>query len=133
MSRPASKSATVAVLGYVKDDVARSWGDHGQGYSKGSPLELRLDRGGDHEIVRIPSESIAGVLRGASQGGETSVQVLLREDARIETVSRTSVNDLLRGISDKSLTIKVPTWNVIYADPQITTRLTELAAAGKVG
>lgn len=133
MSRPASKSATVAVLGYVKDDVARSWGDQGQEYSRGTPLELRIDRGGDHEIVRIPSNSIAGVLRGASQGGETSVQVLLREDAQIETVSRTSVSDLLRGISDKSLTFKQPTWNVIYADPQITARLTELTTAGKVG
>jgi hypothetical protein len=132
MSRPAEKGATVAVLGYVQDDVARSWGAQGQGYAKGNPLELRLDRGADHEIVRIPPESIAGILQGASHGGETSVQVLLREDAQLETVSRTSVSSLLRGISDRSLTFKVPTWNVIYADPQLTAKLTDLAS-GKLG
>jgi hypothetical protein len=114
MSNKAQKSETYAVIGYVPDEVAKSLG---QGYGK--PLELRTKRGSDHGIVRIQPDHIAGILHGASQGGETGVQVFLKEKATVETVSRGIASDLhLRGISDPTIIWHQPPIFVIYAHPQ---------------
>ena len=120
----AQKGETYAVVGYVADEVAKSLGSQGPGRA----LEVRIDRGNDNEVVRIPADAIAGVLQGASQGKETSVQVLLKPGAEVETVYRGAARDLhLRPISDVSLIFKRLPINVIYVDPILTTRLTELA------
>jgi hypothetical protein len=114
MSNPAGKSATYAVIGFVPDEVARSLGN--QGYGK--PLEIRTERGKDHEVVRIQPDHIVGVLQGASQGGETGVQVILKENTTVETVSRGVSNQLhLRPISDLGTIIHKPPIFVIYIDP----------------
>ncbi len=126
MAKPAAqkKGATYAVLGYVSDDVAKSLA--GQ-ETHGRALEVRIDRGNDQEIVRIPADAVAGVLQGASQGGETSVQVLLKDKAQVETVTRGLASDLhLRAIGDKGLVFKLPPYNVIYVQPELTGSLLNL-------
>ncbi len=115
MSNSVEKGAAYAVIGFVSDEVAKSLGTEGHGKA----LELRTERGKDHEIVRIQPEHIAGILQGASQGGETGVQVILKEKATVETVSRGVASDLqLRAISDPSVVIHRPPIFVIYVDPQ---------------
>lgn len=100
MAKTEQQDAMYAVIGYVPDEVAKSLG--AEGYGKA--LELRTKRGNDHQIVRVQPDQIAGILQGASQGGETGVQVFLKENATVETVSRGIASDLhLRGISDPSL------------------------------
>ena len=118
-----------AVVGYVPDKVAKALG------SKGKPtetVELKLDRGSDNATyVRISPGDIAGVLVGASQKGETGVQVFLKEKANVETVSRGLVADFLTPIRDLSfLKFRVPI-NVIYVDPQFLNRLVELGTLKK--
>lgn len=122
--QPANRGVMYAVVGYVADDVAKSLDSGGLG---GRALELRVDQGKDQEIIRIQPDDIAGVLQGASRAGETSVQVLLKDRANVETVSRGLASDLfLRPIGDASLVFKRPPLNVIYVDPQFTQRLTDL-------
>lgn len=114
MSTPGHVGASYAVIGFVSDEVAKSAGS-GQ---YGKPLEVRTQRGSDHEAVRIPPDQIAGVLHGASQGGETSVQVILKENAKVETLSRGVASDLhLRPILDPGTIIHKPPIFVIYIDP----------------
>jgi len=129
MSKPAGQSATYAVIGFVPDEVARSIGK--QGYGKA--LEIRTERGKDHEVVRIQPDHIVGVLHGASQGGETGVQVILKENATVETLSRGVSSELhLRPISDLSTIIHKPPIFVIYIDPhgpRLPDILRELSAA----
>ena len=125
MSTP-QQNATYAVIGYVSNEVAKSLGSHG--YGKG--LEVRTERGSDHEIVRIKADDIVGVLQGASQKGETSVQVLLRDKAVVETASHGVASELhLRPISDLSVVFKRPPINVIYIDPRNIAKLTEISKA----
>lgn len=111
-----------AVVGYVPDKVAK--GLKGQ---PTAPLEVKLERGGDSSTyVRVNPADIAGVLVGASQKGETGVQVFLKDKANVETVSRAAVADFLTPIRDLSfLKFRVPI-NVIYVDPQFLNRLVEL-------
>lgn len=117
MANTEQQDATYAVIGYVPDEVAKSLGAGGSGgYGKG--LELRIQRGSDQEIVRVQPDHIAGVLQGASQGGETGVQVFLKENATVETVSRGVARDLhLRGISDPSLGWHRPPLVSIFVHP----------------
>jgi hypothetical protein len=115
MSNSAGKSAAYAVIGFVPDEVAKSLGKQGYG---GKPLEVRTERGKDQDVVRIQPDHVVGVLHGASQGGETAVQVILKESSTVETVSRGVSNELhLRPITDPGTIIHKPPIFVIYVDP----------------
>ena len=113
---------TYAVIGYVSDEVAKSLGQEGHGRS----LEVRVERGNDREVVRIPAGAVAGVLHGASQGGETGVQVLLKEGATVEAVTTHGIaGDLdLKAILDPGLFHRKPLVNVIFVAPEFVPRLT---------
>jgi len=114
MAKMKQQDATYAVIGYVPDEVAKSLG--AKGYGKA--LELRTRRGSDHQIVRVQPDQIAGILHGASQGGETGVQVFLKENATVETVSRGIASDLhLRGISDPNIWWYQPPVVSIFVSP----------------
>ena len=114
MAKMKQQDATYAVIGYVSDEVAKSL--RGEGYGKA--LELRTKRGSDHQIVRVQPDQIAGILHGASQGGETGVQVFLKENATVETVSRGIASDLhLRGISDPNVWWHQPPVVSIFVPP----------------
>jgi hypothetical protein len=117
MAKTEQQDATFAVIGYVPDEVAKSLGAGGAG-GYGKALELRTKRGSDHQIVRVQPDHIAGILHGASQGGETGVQVFLKENATVETVSRGIASDLhLRGISDPNIWWHQPPVVSIFAPP----------------
>ena len=112
------QNATYAVIGYVPDEVAKSLGTGGAG-GYGRALELRIKRGSDQEIVRVQPDHIAGILHGASEGGETGVQVFLKENATVETLSRGIASDLhLKGISDPSVWWHRPPLVMIFVHPQ---------------
>ena len=121
MSETAQQSLAYAVIGYVSDEVAKSLGTQGHG----KPIEVRIERGSDHEVVRIPAEAVSCILHGASEGGETGVQVLLKDDGKVETLTRSVAKELfLRRIPDASINFPRLPINVIYADPF---RLAEIA------
>lgn len=111
-----------AVVGYVPDKVAKAVSSTGK-YAE--TLEVNMERGGDM-LVRIRPEGIAGVLVGASQKGETSVQVLLKENASLETVSRAALTDFLKPIRDFSFIKFRPPLSVIYVDPRFIDKLVDL-------
>lgn len=113
-----------AVVGYLPDRVAKSLGTKGQ---SAEPIEVKLDRGKENDVyVRVRPGDVAGVLLGASQKGETGVQVFLKENATVETFTRGLVSDFLRPIRDLSFIKIRPPYNVIYVDPQFLDRLVKL-------
>lgn len=111
-----------AVVGYVPDATAEAIGSEGQ---YGEPLEVRLEREGEVH-VRVNPDDVAGVLLGASQKGETGVQVLLKEKATVETFTRGSADSFLNRIHDLNLWPWRPPIVVIYVDPQNWKKLVEL-------
>jgi hypothetical protein len=114
-----------AVVGYLPDKAAKSLGSTGQ-YTE--PLEVKMERGSDNPMhVRIRAEDVAGVLVGASQKGETGVQVFLKDNATVETFSRNLVSDFLKPIKDFSFIKYRPPINVIYVHPQFIDRLVDLS------
>jgi hypothetical protein len=111
-----------AVVGYVSDATAKAIGSKRQ---HAKPLEIRLERGSEMH-VRINPDDVAGVLMGASQKGETSVQVLLNDKATVETFTRGSVSSFLKPIRDLSLVHYRPPIAVIFVPPQQLDKLVEL-------
>lgn len=113
-----------AVVGYLPDKAAKSLATQGQ-YTEA--LEVKLDAGaGGNTYVRIAPNDIAGVLVGASQKGETTVQVLLKDNATVETFTRAAASDLLRPIRDPGLFPWRPPINVIFVDPRFLDKLVDL-------
>jgi hypothetical protein len=112
-----------AILGYLPNATAKA---ASRGELK-APLEVRLEQGKDAAQVRIDQKDILGVLLGASRQGETSVQILVKPDAKIETMSRgTTADFVLHPIPDTSLFRFRPPINKIFIDPQLAQRLVEL-------
>ena len=109
-----------AVVGTLSDSVAKRISSKG-GLSE--PLEIKLD---NNMYVRVQPGDVAGVLSGASKKGETSVQVLLKENATVETFARGKVADFLKPIRDFgffNFTIPV---NKIFVSPQVADKLLDL-------
>jgi hypothetical protein len=127
MSTAIEQGMAYAVLGYVPDQVAKSLGSQAHGQA----IELRVERGKDHEVIRIQPHDVAGVLHGASHNGETSVQVLLKENAQVETVSRGVAGDLfLRQIKDPVTVIPRNNIYAIYVDHKYLTKIPGIVFAG---
>ncbi len=111
-----------AVVGYLPDAVAKAWaGKHQQ-----EPLNVRLEQGSDDMHVSIRAADVVGVLVGASQKGETAVQIILKDDAKVDTVWRGTTSELLRPIRDLSIFKFRPPINVIYFDPRLVDKLVQL-------
>jgi hypothetical protein len=111
-----------AVVGYVPDEIAGALGSEGR---PDEHLEVKLERESEMH-VRIRPDDVAGVLVGASHKGETSVQVLLNEEATVETFTRGSASSFLRPIRDYNLWPWRPPIVVIFIDPQQLPKLVEL-------
>ena len=112
-----------AVVGFLPDAIAKasSQGQHHE------PLEVRLDSGNGEMFVKVNANDVSAVLLGAAHKGQTSVQVLLKENAKVDTVVRGTASDLfLRAISDFSLFKLRPPINVIYIDPPLVNKLVAL-------
>ena len=117
-------NAMHAVVGYLPDAVAKAWAAHGH---HKEPLEVRLEQGSDEMHVTIHAGDVIGVLTGASQKGETSVQVFVKENAKLDTVARATASDfLLKAIRDPGFLRYRPPFNVIYVDPRIVDKLVQL-------
>ena len=111
-----------AVVGFLSDKATKAIGTKG---APSEPLEIRV--GDDSNLyVRIQPKDIAGVLTGASKKGETSVQVLLKENAAVETITRAKAADFLKPIRDFTFVNFRPPINVIYIDPIFIDKLVSL-------
>jgi hypothetical protein len=113
-----------AVIGYMPDDAAKALASAKQ---PSGAVEVRLERGRDDMHVKIDAKDVAGVLLGASQKGETGVQVFLRDKASVETVARGFASDLvLRPIKDLTLFPYRPPLVSIFASPTLIKQLVDL-------
>jgi hypothetical protein len=110
-----------AVVGYVPDAVAKTIGSK----RPTKPLEILLEPGSAMH-VRIGPEDVAGVLMGASQKGQTSVQVLLNDKATVETFVRGPIGNFLKPIRDFSTIVWKPPLVSIYVHPQLLDKLVAL-------
>ena len=112
-----------AVVGFLPDATAKA---ASQGHNK-APLEVRMEQGSDAMHVRIDSGDVIGVLLGASNKGETSVQVFVKPTAKLDTVARGAAADLLlKPIRDTSLFWFRPPINKIFVDPRVVQKLVAL-------
>jgi len=111
-----------AVVGFVPNAVAKTLGSHG---SPTKPLEVQLEPGNEMH-VRVQPDDVAGVLIGAAQKGGTSVQVLLKDTAQVETFIRGRANEFLRPIRDFSTIVWRPPLVSIYVHPQLLDKLVAL-------
>ena len=106
-----------AVVGFLSDAVAKSI----SGQAPSEPLDIKLDRGGD-TFVRVQPGDVASIWTGPSKEGETGVQVLLKENATVETLTRDGA-DFLRPIKDGSIVPLRPPIFVIYIPPFMAEKL----------
>jgi hypothetical protein len=112
-----------AVIGYLPDATAKA---ASQGNHK-APLEVRMEQGKDDMLVRIEAADVLGVLLGASSKGETGVQIFVKPNANINSITTGVAADLaLQPIRDSSLFRFRPPINVIYIDPQLAPKLLAL-------
>jgi hypothetical protein len=112
-----------AVVGYLPDAVAKACasGQHKE------PLQVRLEQGNDHMHAKVHPNDVTGVLLGASHNGETSVQVFVKDAAKVDLVLQsTALGIAARPISDFGFGWLRPPINVIYIDPQFIRNLVEL-------
>ena len=72
-----------AVTGYVPDADAATLRKGASG-----SVEVQPERDASEVRMRVRGEDVAEVRVGSSQGGQTLVQLLLRENAEVETVLR---------------------------------------------
>jgi hypothetical protein len=117
-----------AVVGYLPDAVAKKWASGGQ---QKQALEVRMEPGSDEMHVTISPTDVTGVLLGASQKGETSVQVFVKKSAQVSTVARGVASDLvLRPIRDLGFFRSRAAISVIFADARMVDKLVQLNREG---
>jgi hypothetical protein len=102
-----------AVTGYLPTEIAEQLQS---GKTDGGSLDLRAESGSDLVVMRVKMGEIAEVRVGATAKGETLVQIILAENAQVETVVRTEAN--LQGLRR-------------FNDP-VVQRLTALATAKSI-
>lgn len=113
-----------AVVGFLPDAVAKAFASNG--YQE-KQVNVRMEHGSDEMHVTIHAADILGVLSGASQKGETAVQVFLKDDAKVDTVASGTVSEWLRPIRDFGFFKFRPPINVIYYDPRLVEKLVQLS------
>ena|SRR5437879_4977968 len=72
----------IAVTGYVPDKIAK------QLKKQWDSIDVHPDRKEGDAFVRVESSAVRDIRIGASKGGTTLVQLILNDDASIETVVR---------------------------------------------
>lgn len=76
-----------AVTGYVPDEVARGLNRGGSG-----SVDVRPERGVQEVAARVQLAEVEDVRVGSSSNGETLVQLILRDEATVETVLRSQAS-----------------------------------------
>jgi len=102
-----------AVTGYVPNEIAERLESGNIG---GASVDLRAESGSDLVVMRVKMTEISEIRMGASAKGETLVQIILTENAHVETVVSTEAN--LQGLRR-------------FNDP-VVQRLTALATAKSI-
>ena len=103
----------IAVTGYVPDDVAKQL----TGGKHRSPVKVFAQAGREEVFARIDPAQIAEVRAGASSQGTTLVQLILKENAPVETIiSSLAARDWLQRLNDPVLgsLIERIKWKVIF-------------------
>jgi hypothetical protein len=108
-----------AVIGYLADEAASAIGAKGV---PSGPLEISVGEG-SNTYVRIQPDAVAGVWTGPSKNGQTGVQVLLKENATVETITRGPAADFLQPIKDSTFVPMRPPIFVIYIPPFVAEKL----------
>jgi len=78
----------MAVTGYVPDDVAKQL----TGGKHGGPVKVFAQPGREEVFAQIDPSQIAEVRDGASSQGTTLVQLILKENAPVETIISSRAN-----------------------------------------
>ncbi len=121
-------NAMHAVVGFLPDAVAKA---SASGQHK-EPLQVRLEQGNDQIHAQVHPNDVLGVLLGASQKGETSVQIFVKDDAKVDMVFQGKALDLaLQPIKDLSIVWQRPPINVIYIHPQFMKQLVDMNNQGQ--
>jgi hypothetical protein len=116
-------NAVHAVVGYLPDAIAKALasGQHKE------PLQVRLEQGNDYIHAKVNHTDVTGVLLGASQNGETSVQIFVTDAAKVDLVFRGTALDIAaRPISDFGFGRLRPPINVIFIHPESIKNLVAL-------
>lgn len=93
------RKESFAVTGYVGDEVAKELGPRWSG-----KVDISPERGHDEVMMRVDSREVTEVRFGSSIDGETLVQLILQEDAYVETVIRSTASlEGIRRLSDPTL------------------------------
>jgi len=100
-----------AITGYVSSESAKNLAAKEEGY-----IDVKPERGEDRVLMRVKRSDIAEVRTGSATGGETMVQLILRDGAPVETVLRAKAS--IEGITR-------------FQDPALT-RLTAAALPNKI-
>ncbi len=74
-----------AITGYVSDDVVVRLKPNSPG-----SVEVRPERGVSEVVMQVEGSNVTEIRTGASSGGETLVQLILRDEAAVNTVIRST-------------------------------------------
>ncbi len=105
----------IAVVGYVASDVAKRLSSKDSKYT--DKIEVRVGQGSDELLVRVDPSHVVEVRTGASSKGETGIQLILRDAADVETVTRATLNKQgIARLRDPLLSFPIirPPYTVIY-------------------
>ncbi len=117
-----------SVIGFVPDGELKSLQAGG---TSGQDLEIPIEAGKDEHLVRIRRPDVDEVRTGPSQGGHTSVQLVLKPGASYQYVINPASEDFAR-VFDPGLHLgafRLPI-NVIFARPQSVLQLGGVPESG---
>jgi hypothetical protein len=87
-----------AITGYVSNDVAKNLKANASG-----KVEVRPERGAQEVLMQVDGSHITEVRTGSSTGGETLVQLILRDEASVHTVIQSTAARGLQAFPDPTL------------------------------
>jgi hypothetical protein len=110
-------SAAQSVIGYVPDAVAKELQSSGK--IGGDTIEVPLEAGKQHSLLRVKHADVEELRLGPSRDGHTGIQIVLKANAKYETVHTSSTD--LTALRDPGLShFPWPGPIVIYVRPRFT-------------
>lgn len=80
-----------AVTGYVPNKLAAQLTTQGN-RSSAEIIDVKVERGFDEVMMRVKLSDVTEVRTGSSSKGETLVQLMLRDEFKVETIIKTSAD-----------------------------------------
>jgi hypothetical protein len=75
-----------AITGYVQNEIAEKLKSHTAG-----AIQVKPERGAQQVVMHVDGSDVVEIRKGSSSGGETLVQLILRDKAVVRTVVETAV------------------------------------------